>query len=148
MRLGPLSSKAGRCYVPSSTLSNVAFLFLVLSLAAFRITRIITTDTITEPPREWFLKRFPPDPEHAKLWPRTVVINGKKTTAWVWSAERGSRKISKLGILASCPWCVGFYVSGIAVLVVANLTSIELPVLWWFAVSAVVGLTARNLDNA
>lgn len=120
--------------------------FLVVSLAAFRITRIITLDTITEGPREWLLLRFPPDPEHARLHPKKFTINGKATTAWMPDGRVPDRKVSKFGVLLSCPWCVGFWVSGALVAVVANLTSIELPVVWWFAVAAVVGLIARNLD--
>ena len=124
----------------------MAFLFLLTSLAAFRITRIITLDTITEGPREWFLLRFPPDPEHARLHKAKHRIDGRTVIAWVPDSTGQTRKISKLGILVSCPWCVGFHISGLVVAVVANLTSVPLPVLWWFAVSAAVGLIARNYD--
>ena len=34
---------------------------LVLSLAVFRVTRLITTDYITEPIRNFIWKRFPPE---------------------------------------------------------------------------------------
>jgi hypothetical protein len=36
------------------------FSYILLVLAAYRTTRLITTDTITEPIREKIWKRFPP----------------------------------------------------------------------------------------
>lgn len=34
---------------------------VILALAVFRVTRLITTDTILETPRNWLFDRFPPD---------------------------------------------------------------------------------------
>lgn len=35
--------------------------FLVLALACFRLTRLVTTDVVFNRPREWFWRRFPPE---------------------------------------------------------------------------------------
>lgn len=37
------------------------FSYIILVLAAYRVTRLITTDTILEPVREKIWKRFPPN---------------------------------------------------------------------------------------
>ncbi len=33
---------------------------VILALAVFRVTRLITTDAILEVPREWLFRKFPP----------------------------------------------------------------------------------------
>jgi hypothetical protein len=45
-----------------------AFTYLVLALAAFRVTRIITTDTIFEEIREKIWNRFPPTTKFGYLF--------------------------------------------------------------------------------
>jgi hypothetical protein len=37
-----------------------ALTFVIIALAAFRVTRVITTDTVFESVREFVWKRFPP----------------------------------------------------------------------------------------
>lgn len=54
--------------------------FVIDALAAYRITRLVTEDTITEPIRERIEAR--------------AIISGRK----------------RLAKLVSCPWCVGVYV--------------------------------------
>lgn len=83
------------------------FLFVLVVLAAYRVTRIITSDTITRRARE----RYVPS-----RWLEAIT----------------------------CPWCVGFWVSGAAVGIVLLFgVSLPLPVAWWFALSAAVGLIAE-----
>lgn len=36
------------------------FFYLILALASYRATRLITTDEITEPIRNWIWKKWPP----------------------------------------------------------------------------------------
>lgn len=101
-------------------------LWLVLVLLAFgthRLTRIVTSDSITAGLRtRWFI-RFPPI---------------------------GARH-HPLGELVDCPWCIGWWLSGL--LVGAATWSGLLPrrawVGWlvWPAVASVAGLLARNLDS-
>lgn len=118
-----------------------ALAFIGTWLAAYRICRLIISDSILDSPREGFYRRFPPDAEHAKL------RKYKTPQHTYWRPELAPwRKISKWGQLVSCYWCIGFWVSGATVLVVSHLTTVNLPVLWWLATSTAVGLTHRNLD--
>jgi hypothetical protein len=87
--------------------------FFLLSLASFRLWKIIGDDEILAKPRDWVLKRMPND---------------------------------KLELLIVCPWCMGFYISGLATLLYCLTTG------WldwfgfgvtWLAISAVVGILAH-----
>lgn len=84
-----------------------------LWLATYRVSRLIVADTITVKPRTLLLMLL-----HSNNHP---------------GLAKG----------LTCHWCEGFWLSGIAVLIVANLTSIPLPVMWWFAISTAVGLTGK-----
>lgn len=85
-------------------------LFLLTSLGAFRVTRLITTDTI--PPVKWLRKK-------------AIYAVGPMSP---WSE------------VFTCPWCIGPYVSVIAVLVLSYFVDIQLPVFWMAAMSSVIGL--------
>ena len=102
-------------------------LFVGIWLTAFRVTRIFTKDSLFDRQRNAFFKRFPPNPETARL------VNAAKVSKW--------------GQLIACPYCIGFWVSGAIVFAVASWQSMEMPLLWWFATSGAVGLTAKNLDG-
>lgn len=87
--------------------------FVLLSLAAFRVWKLIGEDTILDRPRTWVLKRVKDD---------------------------------KLELFITCPWCSGFWISGVALMVYCVTTE------WldwfgfltsWFAVSAAVGIVAH-----
>lgn len=80
----------------------------VLILASFRITRLVTRDTIFDTLRDKV-----PDSEGTSI-----------------------------GYLIRCDWCAGIWVSGAVVGITAQLTSIPLPVLVWFAVAGALGLLA------
>lgn len=117
--------------------------FLGAWLAAFRATRVITKDSLFERQREWFFRWYPPDIEHASLRP---AKSEGGTRYWIQDpAPR--RRISKWGQLIECPFCCGFYISGLTVLILQHWVSVELPVMWWLAISSAVGLTAKTLDG-
>ncbi|HEX2244634.1 MAG TPA: DUF1360 domain-containing protein, partial [Gammaproteobacteria bacterium] len=63
---------------------------IVLILASFRITRIFVDDTITEPYRMWFVR---------------------------WHEKTHSKASHFFLTLITCPWCLGWWVSGSATLV-------------------------------
>lgn len=50
---------------------------------------------------------------------------------------------SSLGYFVRCPWCVGWYVSGVTVLAVDSVESVPVPLLAVLAMSTVVGLLAE-----
>lgn len=138
-------------------------LFLVLAGAAYRLTRLVTTDSILDRPRDWWFLHFPPNREWARRY--RVVWNearGEWNDAGVWFpmilrvrkpnggmrvswnlAPSPRRKTSKLGQLVECPWCIGFWLSGLVVALADHYASIPLPLAWWWALSAAVGLAAK-----
>jgi hypothetical protein len=101
------------------------WLVLLATAAAYRATRLVTTDKITEPLFErlrWALERR----WHAKH-------DGGSDTDWN----------SKLAYLLSCPWCLGFWVSGVFTVILSMAYGLDYPILTWFAVSTGIGLLAR-----
>lgn len=99
-----------------------ALTFLILTLCAARLTRIITADTITESWRFRIFRRYPPS--------RT--------------ARRGPHPI---GQLIDCPWCIGWWISGACVLVASRFVSIPIPLFWWPAVAWAQAVVAVKLDG-
>lgn len=52
--------------------------------------------------------------------------------------------------LVSCYWCIGFWLSGLTVLIVKQFYGLGYPFLSWFAVSSLVGLLSvfvEDVDN-
>jgi len=92
---------------------NSIFDFIILSLAAYRITRMITTDYIFQPIREWI---------------------------WRWS--RPDEGIG-IGYLITCEWCIGFWVASALLFVYTIASETTIVAACVFAISAVVGLLYR-----
>ncbi len=78
---------------------------LILALAIYSITRLITKDSIIDRQREWFFNQFPPEGYTSRVRPKRgkFIIQGQHYVV---------TKGHKLGELVSCPWCSGFWVSG------------------------------------
>ena len=89
-----------------------------LSLAVYRVWRIIAVDQITEPIRARF------------IW--------REGRVWQWIAD-----------LIGCPWCLGWWLSGVA----AAAYVVALGLSWWWvlllwpAVSCVVGFLGKVEGN-
>lgn len=99
------------------------FALLVVTLAAYRATRLVTTDTLFGSWRaRWFL-RYPPT----------------------------GRDAHPLGQLIDCPWCIGWWIAGVAVTVAAVVHVLPWrPSTWlfaWPAASAGVGITAGLVER-
>jgi hypothetical protein len=90
-------------------------LLVIMSLAAYRVTRLVVSDTF--PPvqrlRDWVVG--PNEDKHAG-------------TRLAWLDE-----------LLTCNWCASFWVSGVVVGVTEVFVAVPLPFLMWWSVS---GLTA------
>lgn len=81
---------------------------LILALAIYSITRLITTDSIINRQRDWFYDRFPHEGYQSKRKPKrgtSTIISGG-----IYYVTKGH----KLGELVHCPWCMGFWVSAAA----------------------------------
>lgn len=111
------------------TRKNGAMHFLLLGLAAYRVTRMITTDSILDRPRSLWFRRFPPPGD----W-QTVDREGNPLTI--------PRRAHPLGKLVECPWCTGFWVAGLATAVAGRGSGIEGFVLGWLGTATIVGLCA------
>jgi hypothetical protein len=108
---------------------STELLFVIVTLASLRVTRMFTRDTIFDGPRNHWWSKFPPKDEYEDDINAMGGGYAKVDTYLV-------RKAHKLGMLIDCPWCIGFWVSGIIVLITSQLASMPLPVLWWLAVAA------------
>ena len=114
------------------------YALLLLGLAAYRLTRLIGWDTITEPIRVK-LTGYSDNGTHAIHW--DAAANAGSGT---WAHSPRDRK--KLAEFIHCPWCQGFW------------TTIALWAAWYawphavllgcvpLALSAIVGLVSKNLD--
>lgn len=63
-----------------------------------------------------------------------TILDGPR----MWLVNRAPD--GKIATLITCPWCAGFWLSGVVVLLVAATTNLPLPLLVWPAVATVVGL--------
>lgn len=106
--------------------------YVVLALAAYRLTRLFTRDVLFASWRHRWYRRFPPNDHY-----RAMVRQPGR--GWVLAANP-VRPTHPLGQLIDCPWCIGAWVSIAVVAVVAQIVSVPLPVLVACAVSTVVGL--------
>lgn len=101
------------------------WLFLLATLAAYRVTRLVTTDKIAEPVTErirwWFERR------------------------WYEKHDTGSDEEwnSKWAYMLSCPWCFGFWVSGVMSVLLSVAYGLDYLGIMWLAMSAGVGLLAK-----
>ena len=108
-------------------------IMLVISIvmlpgAVYRVTRLVTKDKITEP----FFDRIRFGLEHR--WYEKHGPEGSDT-----------HFNSKLAYQLSCPWCIGFWVSGAGSLLVSMAYGLDYLTfaLLWFATSTFVGLIGR-----
>jgi hypothetical protein len=95
---------------------------LVLSLGAFRVYRLLGQDEILSPLRD--------------------RITGAKVLREQWEFER-----PKIATFLTCPWCCGFWVSLLVYGTWLSDSKLTLYAMTPFAISAAVGLIARNLDD-
>lgn len=93
---------------------------VLLTLAAFRAWRVIGIDVIADRPRDWLVKANTPEYKES------------------------------LDDFLACPWCAGFWISGIVLAVwclVAGWIGLVGFVVSWLAISAGVGLIRTAWDH-
>ena len=98
--------------------------FLLLALAAFRLFRLLSEDTILDRPRAWLLGY----------------------QGWTEGEKLPATYRAKWGEWITCPWCSGAWISGVwwvAWLLWPHATVVVAVPL---AVSAVLALVSKNLD--
>lgn len=134
------------------------FVFLTMSLASYRLTRLVVRDTF--PPVLWARDRLVggwrglTDREQHDL----AVLRGKPQyielrKTWQVDAEGEQRYVYRwnhvpfwLAELLSCPWCASAYVSGGVVAAVDVLHGLPVPVLQGLAVWAVAAVLASRTE--
>jgi uncharacterized protein DUF1360 len=92
------------------------YLLIVMSLCAYRVTRLVVRDSF--PPVQRLRDALVGADEHRLVG-----------TRWEWFGE-----------LITCYWCAGFWVAGATVLVTDFVTSVPLPLIAWWAVAGVASL--------
>lgn len=77
---------------------------LILSLAIYSLTRLITKDSLIDRQRDWFFDRFGHEGYTTKRRPTRgkFIVTGDHYYVTVGTY---------LGELVHCPWCMGFWVS-------------------------------------
>jgi hypothetical protein len=98
--------------------------FFVLAAAAFRLTRLVIKDTITEDIRERICGRT----DDGQMLPKYHYR-------------------PKLDELLHCPWCIGFWVGLLTAVAWWADDGVTLAVSLPLALSAVTGLVAARLDD-
>lgn len=115
------------------TLSDVVT-FIIVVLAAHRITVVITSDRITSSV-VWAWQNF---------WERRFIKKHARNDLEVLAYQNSEEWNSNLAYLVTCPWCVGFWVSGALMLASSPYIEYPLPLLFWLAMSSMVGLIAQT----
>lgn len=133
------------------TLLHIApWAFALIMLAAYRITRLVVSDTfpLFAGPRNWLHARFPPSgsfmdggpnerPPHA---PIAFYQNSGRGQEARWYIEKGHW----LGDLTSCAWCVGWWISLAAAVIYGLFPTFAIAASIPWAISAGVGLLSSK----
>jgi hypothetical protein len=122
---------------------------VLLGLAAFRVTRLIGWDDLTILPRRWLTGLS--DDEHAVTAEHVDQMLGQDIDPWDDTQTPAHMPIGRarfyLSRMIRCPWCLGWWVSLAAWLSWEAWPHAVMVGAAPFAISAVVGLTAKNLDE-
>lgn len=119
--------------------------FVLLLLAAFRLTRLVGWDDLTRRPRAWLCGMG--DVEYERVAELVDGYEAEGLDAWQRrERELPPRRRFYLAKLIHCPWCVGFWISAVVWLAWLAWPDGTVGVAVPFALSAGVGLIARNGD--
>lgn len=106
------------------------FWFILLSLAAWRVFRLLAEDTILDKPRRKLLRLH-------KDWAKEGDATGEDYR-------------EELGLFITCPYCAGFWISGVALLLYSLIIEwhgVFAFLVTWFAISAIVAWSAKLDDK-
>ena len=129
-------------------------LLLLIALAAFRVTRLWIDDGWPlQRLRDAFLYRWPDD---VSVFEESEVVKGEdgltytragQPLIWVEDGEYMAETPSKLGPLATCYWCAGWWISVAWVAAALLWPTVTAWIAAPFALSAVVGIIGHALDR-
>lgn len=123
-------------------------------LAAYRLTRLTTTDTITRPARVRVIRYAYGQRQSNPAWLKRSdgevtepYWRGAQTESEWDRAPHDDDDAPKLAAFIICPWCVGFWISGFVVVARRYAPRIWDPVARALATSAAAALLARLEDQ-
>lgn len=122
------------------------------ALAAYRLTRLVTLDTITEGPRRAVVRKAFLDSPGAALphgwadWMSTPATSYPAAEFVAGVREAGDHAIPKAADLITCRWCAGVWVSAGVIAARALVPKLWDPVARVLAVSAAAALVAGLED--
>jgi hypothetical protein len=123
--------------LPPGTLEIMGWLVVVLvSLATFRITRLLIKDTIpvVKVPRDTLVGWLDPDDEYKIEWLAKHGTGREPPSGHLGALGR------TLAYLVTCPWCMSVWVGAAVTYATTLYASVPLPWLTWIAACAVTGL--------
>ena len=118
------------------------------ALATYRLTRLVTRDTITAEPRERFVRH-----EYAHAGDVTAaeqLLNDEPAAGacWVEQVDADGARAPKLAKLVTCPWCASIYVAAGVVLARRLAPRAWDPLARLLSFAAVAGLVALHEEPA
>jgi hypothetical protein len=108
--------------------------FLILTLAVFRLARLVIEDTITEPLRSLILSHWPG--QDVEYEPGDQVRGGTFQLEGKLYAQEPTKTGDKVAKLLSCYWCAVPYIAAVTVFLYWRFPG---PVFWLALVAAVSG---------
>jgi hypothetical protein len=112
----------------------------LITLATYRLSRLLTVDTLTEGWREAVFDRWPPDAERAaRRW------NGQRLVTRATGSPQPNPSL--LGQVLACPWCAAVWCAAAITTATAAFTPVPLPALTFAAAASAAGFLGA-LDGA
>lgn len=122
--------------------------FILLSLAVYRLWRLLAEDTITARLRALVLS------DHRYSWWNEVISQARAEGRDAWADPAPGESPPPFSVLRydaaewmRCPWCVGWWMSVAAWAGWQAAPTVTLWIAAPFAISAVIGLIVKNLDT-
>lgn len=113
---------------------------VVLALAVYRLTVLVTKDYIAEPLRSWMRGELAP------IRPDFTSWNDYRAAVDEWRERKPRRFGHHLAYLSSCPWCCSIWAAAVLVPLTALVS-------WWawvdagLASSAVAGIVFERVNE-
>lgn len=118
--------------MPARTTPDLALTGLI-SLAAYRTARLITTDSLTAGLREQLWNRWPPNEQRARQrWNGERLAVRASGTVWPHP--------SPIGRLISCHWCMSAHAAAFWTLLATRRRTVPFPLLTFAAAAGAAGL--------
>lgn len=119
-------------------------LLVICALGVYRAWRFVARDAVTQRWREALYNRFPPTYQRSLA---RAEWNSKMHEVVFHTRRDNPRdpvpKVSWLTASFDCPWCINLIASaGLTVAVDASF-GLTWPILWWLALSSLVGFLGR-----